>query len=366
MKLSFRPYTLQLKNPFGLAHGTRNTTAIVLTQLEHKGIIGCGEASLPPYHGETQETVKAFLSKLELEQFEDLNLTPNSITHPDPMSPGHRSPARRGEPDASTEIAKILSYVDKIEKGNNAAKASIDIALHDLVGKFLRKPCYELFGIKTAEKKVSSYTIAIDELKNLPRKIKEAKDFKILKIKLGTKEDEKIVHIVKNECDKKLYADANQGWNDKSMALEMLYMLSENGFEVVEQPMPVNCADDDMLWLKEKSPLPLLADEAVKRFPDLEKAAELFHGINIKLMKSTGMAEAHKMMVSARELNMKIMLGCMTETSCAILAASHLASLADYVDLDGPFLINNNPFRNPELMDGCVITPEKPGIGLEF
>lgn len=337
MKLSFRPYTLELKNPFGLAHGTRNTTAIVLTQLEHKGIIGYGEASLPPYHGETQESVKAFLSKPELEQFEN-----------------------------PEETEKILSYIDKVEKGNNAAKASIDIALHDLVGKILRKPCYELFGIKTAEKKLSSYTIAIDELKNLPRKIKEAKDFKILKIKLGTKDDEKIVHIVKNECDKKLYADANQGWNDKSMALEMLYMLSENGFEVVEQPMPVNCADDDMLWLKEKSPLPLLADESVKRFSDLEKAAELFHGINIKLMKSTGMAEAHKMMARARELKMKIMLGCMTETSCAILAASHLVSLADYVDLDGPFLINNNPFRNPELMDGCIITPEKPGIGLEF
>jgi L-alanine-DL-glutamate epimerase-like enolase superfamily enzyme len=354
LKLSFRPYTLQLKNSFGLAHGTRNTTAIVLTQLEHKGIIGCGEASLPPYHGETQESVKAFLSKLELEQFEDINLTP------DP------SPSKREEPEASTEIAKIISYIDKIEKGNNAAKASIDIALHDLVGKILRKPCYELFGIKTPEKKLSSYTIAIDELSTLPKKIKEAKDFKILKIKLGTKEDEKIVHIVKNECDKPLYADANQGWNDKSMALEMLYMLSENGFEVVEQPMPVNCADDDMMWLKEKSPLPLLADESVKRFTDMEKAAELFHGINIKLMKSTGMAEAHKMIVRARELNMKIMLGCMTETSCAILAASHLAPLADYVDLDGPFLINNNPFKNPELIDGCIITPEKPGIGLDF
>lgn len=337
MKLSFRPYTLQLKNPFGLAHGTRNTTAIVLTQLEHKGVIGYGEASLPPYHGETQESVKAFLSKLELGQFED------------PL-----------------QTEKILSYVDKIEKGNNAAKASIDIALHDLVGKILRKPCYELFGIKTTEKKLSSYTIAIDDLSTLPKKIKEAKDFKILKIKLGTKDDEKIVHIVKNECNKPLYADANQGWEDKSMALEMLYMLSENGYEVVEQPMPVNSTDDDMMWLKEKSPLPLLADESVKRFSDLEKTAKLFHGINIKLMKSTGMAEAHKMILKARELKMKIMLGCMTETSCAILAASHLASIADYVDLDGPFLINNNPFRNPELMDGCIITPEKPGIGLEL
>ncbi len=337
MKLNFRPYTLQLKHPFGLAHGTRNTTAIILTQLEHKGIIGYGEASLPPYHGETQETVKAFLSKLQLEKFE----------YP-------------------LETAKILSYVDKIEAGNNAAKASVDIALHDLAGKILRKPCYEYFGVKSVEKKYSSYTIAIDDLKNLPKKIKEAKDFKILKIKLGTKDDEKIVHIVKNETNKKLYADANQGWSDKSMALEMLHMLGENKFEVVEQPMPVNCDEDDMRWLKEKSPLPLLADESVKRFADLEKAKDMFHGINVKLMKSTGIIEAVKMMYRAKELNLKIMLGCMTETSCAVLAASHLSSFADYVDLDGPFLISNNPFKNPLLENGCIVTPNAPGIGLEF
>lgn len=252
-----------------------------------------------------------------------------------------------------------------MQKGNNAAKASVDIALHDLVGKMLNKPCYEYFGLKPGEKKYSSFTIAIDKMDSLPTKIKEAKDFKILKIKLGTKDDEKIVHIVKNETDKKLYADANQGWSDKSMAIERLWMLKENGFEVVEQPMPVDCKDDDMIWLKEKSPLPLLGDEAVKRLDDLEKAKELFHGINIKLMKSTGMAEACKMIVLAREVNMKVMVGCMTETSCAVLAASHLAPLADYVDLDGAFLISNNPFKNPELMDGCISPPEKPGIGIE-
>ena len=337
MKLSFRPYTLQLKRPFGLAHGTRSTTAIVLTQLEHKGIFGFGEASLPPYHGETQESVINFLSKLQLEKFEN-----------------------------PQEVTAILKYVDATATGNNAAKASVDLALHDLVGKILNKPCSEYFGVKTNEKKYSSYTIAIDDLKNLPQKIKEAKDFKILKIKLGTKDDEKIVHIVKSETDKPLYADANQGWSDKSMALELLHMLKENGFEVVEQPMPIDCKEDDMLWLKEKSPLPLLADESVKRFSDLETAKDLFHGINIKLMKATGMAEAHKMILRARELNMKVMLGCMTETSCAVLAASHLASLADYVDLDGPFLINNNPFKNPELIDGCILPSEKPGIGLEL
>lgn len=337
MKLSFRPYTLQLKHPFGLASGTRNTTAIVLTKLEHKGIIGYGEASLPPYHGETQESVMHFLSVLELERFEN-----------------------------PQETSTILNYVDKTQTGNNAAKASVDIALHDLVGKILNKPCYEYLGVKPEGKKYSSYTVAIDDLKGLPQKIKEAGDFKILKIKLGTKDDEKIVHIVKNETNKQLYADANQGWSDKSMALERLYLLKENDFEVVEQPMPVNCNEDDMRWLKEKSPLPLLADEAVKRFVDLEKAAELFHGINIKLMKSTGIAEAHKMILRARELNLKIMLGCMTETSCAVLAASHLSSLADYIDLDGPFLISNNPFKNPELIHGCIAVPEKAGIGLEF
>lgn len=300
-------------------------------------MIGFGEASLPPYHGETQESVMNFLTQLQLEKFEN------------PL-----------------EIDAILKYVDDIAPGNNAAKASVDIALHDLKGKLQNKSCHEYFGIDTTEKKQSSFTIAIDELKNLPQKIKAASDFNILKIKLGTKKDEELVHIVKNETDKKLYADANQGWHDKSMALEMLHMLNENGFEVVEQPMPVDCADDDMRWLKEKSPLLLLADEAAKRYTDLEKTAELFHGINIKLMKSTGMAEAHKMILKARKLNMKVMMGCMTESSCAILAAAHLSPLADYVDLDGAFLISNNPFESPLLENGCVVIPNKTGIGLSF
>ncbi len=337
MKLSFRPYTLQLKNPFGLAHGSRNTTPVVLVQLEHKGMIGYGEASLPPYLGETQESAISFLSKTQLEQFQN------------PL-----------------ETEKIIAYIDKIEKGNNAAKTAIDIALHDLSGKIQNKSCHELLGIKSAGKVLSSYTIAIDELKNLPRKIKEANNFKILKIKLGTKDDEEIVKIVKNETNKRLYADANQGWNDKELAIDRLHLLKENGFEIVEQPMPVNCNDDDMRWLKEKSPLPLLADEAFKRYADLNKAKDLFHGINVKLMKSTGIMEAVKIIFRARELNLKIMLGCMTETSCAVLAAAHLSSLADYVDLDGPFLISNNPFKNPELIEGEFIIPEKPGIGLEF
>lgn len=337
MKISFRSYNLQLKNPFGLAHGSRLETPAVLLQIEHKGITSYGEASLPPYYSETPESVMSFFSKIQLEQFEN------------PL-----------------EIEKILSHIDKIENGNNAAKAAVDIALHDLAGKILNKPCHELFGIKNTGKILTSYTIAIDELKNLPHKIKQAASFKILKIKLGSKHDEEVVKIVKNETDKRLYADANQGWKDKIQAHEMLHLLFETGFEIAEQPMPVDSTEDDMYWLKEKSPLIILADESVKRLPDTDKAKYFFHGINIKLMKSTGMAEAYKMVLRARELDMKVMVGCMTETSCATLAASHLAPLADYVDLDGPFLIANNPFINPKLIDGCIVIPRKPGIGVEL
>lgn len=367
MKLTYRPYTLQMKRPFGLASGTRSTTPIVLVELEHKGMIGYGEASLPPYYPETQESVMQFLSLLNLAQFE-----------------------------IPLDIEAILKYTDQIAPSNNAAKASVDIALHDLVGKLENVPCRQLFPKAPAQLDNSGkiqevaeytnplpfshldpneresrrgpytcYTIAIDHIASIAEKIKEAEPFKILKIKLGTAHDKEIIKAVSQETDKAIYADANQGWKSKEHALEILHLLKDQGYVMVEQPMPIDCLESDMAWLKENSPLPLLADESVKRLPDMEKAAKLFHGVNIKLMKSTGMAEAYKIILKARELNMQVMVGCMTETSCAIMAAAQLSHLADYVDLDGAFLISNNPFKPPVLVDGRVLVSTKTGIGVE-
>ncbi len=334
MKLSFSPYTLQLRYPFALATGTRTTTPAILVQIHHENLIGYGEASLPPYLEESAEEAILFLSKLKIEKFNPLN------------------------------IAEILKYVDEVEVGHNAAKASIDIALHDLVGKILNKPCYEMLGIEPINIPYSSYTISIDAKEVIKEKLEKFNQFKILKIKLGKGNDKELITTVKSFSNKIFSVDANQGWIDKHYALDMAYWLKEQGALFIEQPFSKNNFEDTA-WLTEKSPLPIIADESIKRLEDVKKAKGVFHGINIKLMKSTGIHEALKMIALARELNLKIMIGCMTETSCAVSAAAQLAPLADWCDLDGVYLINNDPFSGNKVKeDGEIVLGEWPGLGI--
>jgi L-alanine-DL-glutamate epimerase-like enolase superfamily enzyme len=164
--------------------------------------------------------------------------------------------------------------------------------------------------------------------------------------------------------DKPITADVNQGWKDRAAALEMLHWLKEKGVVMIEQPMPKEQIDNNA-WLTERSPIPTFGDEAVQRLPDVKKAHGVYSGINIKLMKSTGMREAHKMMELARSLGMQVMLGCMTETSCAISAASHLSPMVDFADLDGALLISNDVYDGTKVIDGKVVLMERPGIGLK-
>lgn len=334
MKLSFKPYTLILKHPFTVASGSRLTTPVVYTEIEHKGITGYGEASMPPYLGESQESVMNFLSKVNLNKYND------------PL-----------------EINIILSDIDKIDSGNNAAKAAIDIALHDLAGKILNQPCYQFLGIEPKEFPYSSFTIGIDTPEKIRKKIHEAGDFKILKIKLGRGDDKKIIETVCSETDKPFSVDINQGWKDKHFALDMIFWLKEKGAIYIEQPLPKELIDD-MAWITERSPLPTIADEAVKCSPDIYKAKDVYHGINIKLMKSKGISEAHEMIKIGRALGMKILMGCMSESSCAVSAASHLSPLVDWADLDGACLIKNDPFEGMKIIDGRVSLNKKAGIGI--
>jgi len=156
--------------------------------------------------------------------------------------------------------------------------------------------------------------------------------------------------------------DVNQGWKDRAEALKMIEWLATKGIEFVEQPMPKE-QPEDIAWLRERSPLPIVGDESVVRLPDIRKAYGVFDGINVKLMKSTGMREAYKMISVARSLGMKVMLGCMTETSCAISAASQLSPMVDWADLDGALLIKNDLFDGASIVDGRVKLTDKPGIG---
>ncbi|RXF68810.1 dipeptide epimerase [Arcticibacter tournemirensis] len=335
LKLRFKPYTLNLKHAFNLASSSRTTTPVVLTELEFNGITGYGEASMPPYLGESHETVLKFLSKVDLSKFDD-----------------------------PFEMENILNYVDGIEEGNKAAKASVDIALHDLVGKIMKQPWYRIWGYDPSKTPVTSFTIGIDTPEVVRQKVKEADPYKILKVKLGRDTDKQMIETIREITDKPLCVDVNQGWKDKQQALDMAHWLHEKGIVFIEQPMPKEQIDDNA-WLTERSPLPTMGDESVQRLEDVLKAYKVYTGINIKLMKCTGMREAHEMLTLARALGMKVMIGCMTETSCAISAAAQLAPMTDWADLDGALLISNDVYRGATVVNGKVTLNSLPGIGVE-
>lgn len=335
MKFRFYPYNLELKHVFTVATASRKSTPVMLTEIEFDGVVGYGEASMPPYLGESHQTATDFLSKVNLEQFDNPFL-----------------------------LEDILSYIDSIAPGNPAAKASIDIALHDLIGKLLNKPWYAIWGLNPNKTPYTSFTIGIDKPDVVKQKVKEAEQYKILKVKLGLDNDKEMIETIRSVTDKPIRCDVNQGWKNKEEALKMIEWLATKGVEFIEQPMPKEWYDEHA-WLSERSPLPIIADESVQRLSDVRKAYGAYAGINIKLMKSTGMREAYKMILLARSLEMKVMLGCMTETSCAISAAAQLSPLVDYADLDGAELISNDLFEGAKIIDGKVTLTNLPGIGVK-
>jgi L-alanine-DL-glutamate epimerase-like enolase superfamily enzyme len=334
LKLSFRPYELQLKHVFTVASNSRTTTPVILTEVEYDGVTGYGEASMPPYLGESQASVTAFLSKVSLEQFSDPFLTED-----------------------------ILAYIDGIMPGNYAAKASVDIALHDLTGKLIGEPWYRIWGLNPEKTPSTSFTIGIDTAEVVMEKTREADIFNILKVKLGRDNDREMIESVRSVTDKPLYVDVNQGWKDRNQALEMAFWLKEKNIVFIEQPMPKEQIDD-IAWLTERSPLPVLADEALQTVADLLPMKGVYSGINVKLMKCGGMNAAYKMITMARAMGMKILIGCMTETSCAVTAAAQLSPLVDWADLDGNLLISNDIFEGLTIVNGKVTLPGGPGLGI--
>lgn len=333
--LRFAPYTLQLKHAFTLSTSSRTTTPVMLTEIEYDGITGYGEASMPPYLGESHESVAKFLSLLNLSQYNDPFL-----------------------------LIDILEYVDRVMPGNYAAKASVDIALHDLIGKLVGEPFYRLFGLNPLKAPLTSFTIGLDTPEIIRQKVSEAQPYKVLKVKLGRDNDREMVELIRSLTDKPLCVDVNQGWKDRNQALEMAEWLKEKGVIFLEQPMPKEMKDD-IAWLTQKSPVPVIGDEAIQNIGDLLNNKDVYSGINIKLMKCGGLNAAMKMINVARAFNMKVMIGCMTETSCAVSAAAQLSPLADWCDLDGNLLISNDPFEGLKIVDGRVTLPEVPGIGIK-
>lgn len=334
LKLSYKPYELQLRHVFTVATNSRTTTPVVLTSIEYDGVTGFGEASMPPYLGESHESVLNFLSKVNLEQFSDPFL-----------------------------MEDILAYIEGVMPGNYAAKASLDIALHDLTGKLLGQPWFRLWGLNPAKTPLTSFTIGIDTAEVVREKTLEASAFKMLKIKLGRDNDREMIETVRSVTDVPVFVDVNQGWKDRVYAMEMAHFLNENNVLFIEQPMPKEQIDD-IAWLTAGSPLPIVADEALQTVSQMLSMKGVYSGINIKLMKCGGMHAAYKMITMARQMEMKILIGCMTETSCAVSAASQLSPLVDWADLDGNLLISNDVYEGMTVVDGRITIPDRPGIGI--
>ena len=335
LKLSFEPYELQLRHTFTVSSYSRKTTPDVQVRLEYEGFTGYGEASMPPYLGQSVETVCNFLQKVDMEQFRDPFM-----------------------------LEDILSYVDSLSPGDSAAKAAIDIALHDLVGKMMGQPWWRIWGLDPSKTPDTTFTIGIDTPEVVREKTRECADkFNILKVKVGLDNDKEMIRTIREVTDLPLAVDANQGWKDREQALDEIHWLKENGIVMVEQPMAKERIEDNA-WITERSPLPIFADEAIQRLADIPSIKGAYHGINIKLMKCTGMREAWKMLNYARAEGMKVMIGCMTETSCAVSAAAQLSPAVDFADLDGNLLITNDLYKGMEVIDGKITLSNTPGIGL--
>lgn len=291
---------------------------------------------MPQYLGHTQQSVCEFLSKVDLGQFAD-----------------------------PFQMEDILAYVDSLSPGDEPAKAAVDIALHDLVGKLMGQPWYRIYGLNADKAPSTSFTIGIDTPDVVRQKTEECLGlYNVLKVKVGLDSDKEMIETIRSVTDVPLVVDANQGWQDRYKALDMISWLAERGVRMVEQPMAKD-RFDDIAWITERSPVPIIADESCQRLKDVSSLKGIFSGINIKLMKCTGMSEAWKMISYARAEGMTVMLGCMTETSCAVTAAAHLSPAVDFADLDGNLLISNDLFKGVEVNKGRLVLPNRPGLGLE-
>ena len=340
MRLNYFPYELQLRHTFTVATSSRTTTQGLQLEIEYEGLTGYGEASMPPYLQKelgTVESVMEFFGKAAkvLERYDD-----------------------------PTRLEDILTEIDSLSEGNAAAKAAIDIALHDLVGKMLGAPWYRIWGLDKTKAPSTTFTIGIDTPDVVRAKTEEcAAKFNILKVKLGRDNDKEMIETIRSVTNLPIAIDANQGWKDKHYALDMIHWLNERGIVMIEQPMP-KTQIDDTAWVSERSPLPVFADESIQRLKDVTAQKGIFTGINIKLMKCTGMREAWKMLTLAKALDMKVMIGCMTETSCACSAAAQLSPAVDFADLDGNLLISNDRFKGMEVVGGKITLNDLPGIGV--
>jgi L-alanine-DL-glutamate epimerase-like enolase superfamily enzyme len=333
MELKFWTGELNLAHTWTIARGSATRHRVVFVQLTDRGIAGLGEASPSRRYQENAESIQAFL------------------THVDPAQLHF------------DDIPGSMEYLARVAPGNTAAKGAINIALLDGAARRAGKALYDYFELGFREgRHQSSFSIGIDSPEIIRKKVAEAKDYPILKLKVGVAGDKENLAALREVAPRKtVRVDANEGWQSKEEALERLeWLASDKHIEFCEQPMPASASDADMAWLKARSPLPLMADESCMNASDIPRCAEFFHAVNIKLVKTAGISGAYETLVAARSAGLRRMLGCMIESSILISAAAHLAELTDYLDLDGNLLISNDPYQGPSARGGLLSFAEAP------
>jgi L-Ala-D/L-Glu epimerase len=334
-KLTVKIYDLKLRYAWGLSRGTWTVRTNAFVKIEKDGVTGLGEAAPIARYNETAQSAAAFIEKARPILDRDLR-----------------------------DYAVRLAEIEAVGPGEHAAKAALDMAILDWFAKTLNVPLWRLLGLGRDKVITTTYTIGIDEIPVMQQKTREAADFSVFKIKVGTADDRKIIEGIREVTDKPLRADANEGWKSKEQALEMIDWMAGRGVELIEQPLPADRLED-YAWLKERSKIPVFADESLIQPTDLPRIAPYFHGVNVKLMKCGGVQQAVRLAGMARVLGLKLMIGCMVETSVGISAGAAVASLFDYADLDGTLLISNDPFRGLKIVKDRLVLNDKPGLGVE-
>ena len=332
--LSAKHFQLKFKSPFGIAHGTRMHTDALFVCASFMGMHGYGEAAAPPYLGfDIPELATKFHDYF---------------------------------PSEMNGSEAIRSTMVKVSQSGNAIpkplRTSVDIAMYDLFAKLSNKPMRSVFNISDDRKVKCSYTLGISSVEDMMEKIDASSDFTLFKIKLGGENDWERIEAFINYSSANFCVDVNQAWNSVEYSVQSIHRLKEMGCLFVEQPMPV-AMEKDFAELFKKSSLPIILDESVQGLNELELLSSVCHGINVKLMKCGGIDAAQLLVRQANKLRLKVLVGCMSESTCGAMAAAQLSPWAEWVDLDGPRLINNDPFEGAIYKDGSLLLSDLSGSG---
>jgi L-alanine-DL-glutamate epimerase-like enolase superfamily enzyme len=336
MQITFRERTLRPRHAFTLSRESIREKRSLFVELVHDGLVGRGEGAPIARYGETPQSCRAALERM-----------------------------RAALPESPVDHGALIASLSDLAPKDHAARAAMDAAIMDWVGKSQGVPLYALWKIDPARMLPTSMTIAIDTPDRVRERAREACGFHVLKLKVGVEQDRAMIGAIRDVTDVKIRADANEGYPDRETALREIEWLAGRNVELIEQPLPAAHLEDTA-WLKDRSPLPLIADEAFLLPQDVPNLAEAYHGINVKLVKCGGTLHARQAIQSARSCGLEVMIGCTIESSLGIAAAAHLAPLADYVDLDGNLLLANDPFVGHPIRDGRIGLRDAPGLGIGY